>query len=164
KQRSGAAADIGPADHVLEDGVFHIENWLPYEFSLVAGRVSSMLARMYQERFKLSVVGWRVLAMVNSAAPITAKEVGARTTMTPVNVSRAVAQLAQLGMIKRTKDPADNRQVLLTPSAKGRAAYAEVLPLAKAIEQELLAELTPAERAVLHRTMLVLSQRATTRL
>lgn len=161
KQRASASSET---DHVLEDGVFRIENWLPYEFSVVAGRVSATLARMYQERFSLSVVGWRVLAMVNSAAPITAKAVGERTAMSAVNVSRAVAQLAQLGMLKRTKNPVDNREVFLSPSPKGRAAYLQVVPLARAIEDELLADLSPEQRTQLHETMLLLSQRAATRL
>lgn len=149
---------------VLEDGVFRIENWLPYEFSFVANRVSSMLARMYQERFKLSVTGWRVLAILNDEAPLSAKQVAERTAMSAVNVSRAVAHLAKLGMVSRSTNAEDYRQVMLSPSKKGQAAYFEVLPLAIAIETEVLQGMHAADLDVLRQTMMRLSQNAASRL
>jgi DNA-binding MarR family transcriptional regulator len=151
-------------DQVLEDGVFRLENWLPFEFSFVANRVSSMLARMYQERYGLSVVGWRVLGVLNNESPLSAKQVSERTAMNAVNVSRAVAHLATLGMVRRGSNARDYRQVLLSPSRKGRAAYREVVPLAIAIEEELLRGMTGAQRELLVQAMGVLSRNAAARL
>lgn len=151
-------------DHVLEDGVFRLENWLPFEFSFVANRVSSTLARMYKERYGLSVVGWRVLAVLNSESPLSAKQVSERTAMNAVNVSRAVAHLATLGMVRRGSNARDYRQVLLSPSKKGLAAYREVVPLAIAIEEELLRGMQGAERELLVQAMRILSRNAAARL
>jgi len=151
-------------DHVLEDGVFRLENWLPYEFSRIANRVASMLARMVTERFRLSLNAWRVLAVLNNEFPLSAKQVAARTMLSPVNVSRALSQLDKLGMIKRSSNAADYRQVMLTPSKKGQAAYHEVVPLSMAIEKELLAGLKGTELAALRKLMASLSDSAATRL
>ena len=101
KKMPGAKAQSNNAreheDHVLEDGVFRLENWLPYEFSRIANRVASMLARMVTERFGLSLNAWRVLAVLNNEFPLSAKQVAARTMLSPVNVSRALSQLDELG-------------------------------------------------------------------
>lgn len=139
--------------HSLADGVFHLENWLPYEFSFVANRVSAMLQRMYGQRFGLSVVGWRVLAILNNASPLSAKEVAERSAMSPVNVSRAVAHLMLRGMVRRIPDKRDTRKVMLSPSAKGASAYRLVLPLAEAIEDEILGKLSAKERSALRQMM-----------
>jgi len=157
-------SDEPPEDHVLEDGVFRLEDWLPFEFSFVANRVSSMLARMYKERFKLSVVGWRVLAILNNESPLSAKQVAERSAMNAVNVSRAVAHLDRLGMVRRSSNAHDYRQVLLSPSKKGRLAYQQVLPLANAIEAELLQGMPDAQRRLLHQTMQTLARNAAARL
>ncbi len=159
-----AALDEPTEGHVLEDGVFRVENWLPYEFSVVANRVSSTLARMYKERFKLSVVGWRVLCILNNESPLSAKQVAERTVMNAVNVSRAVAHLDTLGMVKRSTNAQDFRQVMLSPSRKGQAAYRQVLPLAMAIERELLQGMSNSDLRILRGVMGRLSRTAATRL
>jgi len=123
-----------------------------------------MLARMYTERFKLSVNAWRVLAVLNNEAPLSAKQVAERTAMKPVNVSRALAQLDRLAMVKRGANRADYRQVLLTPSKKGQAAYREVVPLAIAIEEELLQGMKKSEVEVLRRAVIALASTAAERL
>ena len=166
KQRvaNGSGQEEAPDQHALEDGVFRIENWLPYEFSLVANRVSSTLERMYKERYGLSVVGWRVLAILNNESPLSAKQVTERTAMNAVNVSRAVAHLAGLGMVKRSTNAQDYRQVMLSPSKKGQAAYQQVLPLAVAIEQELLQGMNKADVERLRETVVALARSAASRL
>lgn len=159
-----AGKDAGNGEQVLEDGVFRLQNFLPYEFSLVANRVSSMLSRMYAERFNLSVNAWRVLAVLNNEAPLSAKQVAERIAMSAVNVSRAVAQLDKLGMVKRGANSADYRQVMLTPSKKGQTAYREVVPLAMAIENELLQGMKKGEIEGLRKTMIALARCAAERL
>ncbi len=165
KQRlAGNDGEEAGDKHTLEDGVFRLENWLPYEFSLVANRVSAMLARMYKERYGLSVVGWRVLAILNNESPLSAKKVAERTAMNAVNVSRAVAHLADLGMVRRSTNAQDYRQVMLSPSKKGQSAYQQVIPLAMAIEQELLQGMKRADIETLRQTAIALSGRAALRL
>lgn len=162
---TGALVQVGaPEQHALEDGVFRIENWLPYEFSLVANRVSSTLARMYKERYGLSVVGWRILAILNNEAPLSAKQVSERTDLNAVNVSRAVAHLAELGMVRRSTNAQDYRQVILRPSKKGEAAYRHVVPLAVAIEKELLQDMKSADIESLRQTVVALARAAANRL
>ncbi|HKV00145.1 MAG TPA: MarR family transcriptional regulator [Vineibacter sp.] len=125
--------------------------WLPYRCSVIANRVSACLERMYGERFGLSVPGWRVMAVLGRYAPLSAKEVAVATAMDQVQITRTLTHLASVGLISRRTDPADRRRIVLKLSRKGQSAYAEIVPLAQAIEDALLADLSANERAALAR-------------
>lgn len=142
-------------------GIFRLEDWLPYDFSLVANRVSAMLAKAYAERFRLSVTGWRIVGVLANFQPLSAKQLAERTAMNQVNITRAIRVLLRLGMVRRTIDREDRRRVVLRLSDRGVAAYREVIPLAIGIQAELLEGLNTQERATLKRLVHLLSQRAT---
>jgi DNA-binding MarR family transcriptional regulator len=120
-------------------------DWIPYRCSVISNRVSACLQSMYGERFQLSVPGWRLMFVLGRDAPLSAKEVGERTAMDQVQVTRAITQMASVGLVSRRVDPADRRRVILRLSRKGMEAYGEIAPLAKRIEQQIIAPLTPAE-------------------
>lgn len=144
---SAAAAD---AEFDAVDGeVLDLRNWIPYRCSAVANRVSTCLQSMYEERFALTVPGWRVMATLGRYAPLSAKEVADHTAMDQVQVTRAINHMAALGLVSRRTDTADRRRIVLRLSKKGLAAYREIAPLALSIERALLADFTKAEQAQL---------------
>ena len=146
---------------VLEDGVFMIEDWLPYEFSFVANRVSSTLSEMYGQRYGFSVTGWRVVAALGTHPNISAKELAELIGMDQVSITRAVGKLSGSGMVLRRGDTGDRRRVNLQLSAKGKAAYEDVLPLAQRIEEVLVESLSEAQKKSLKGTMKLMVARAT---
>jgi|BarGraIncu00222A_1022003.scaffolds.fasta_scaffold06986_2 DNA-binding MarR family transcriptional regulator len=145
-------------DHRLEQApstahpaALNLREWLPYRCSVIANRVSACLEGMYSERFGLSVPGWRIMAVLGHNEPLSAKEVAHATAMDQVQVTRALSQMASVGLISRRTDASDRRRVVLRLSRKGQSAYAEIIPLAKAIEEALLADLTSTEHTWLMR-------------
>ena len=139
---------------------FDPERWLPHKFSFVANRVSATLAHMYAERFGMSVIGWRVVAVLGRHAPLSGKELAERLGIDQVSVTRALAQLMSLRLVSRRTDPADRRKAALRLTTTGRAAYEEVVPLALAIESALIKKLSGQEIELLQRTMTKLVERA----
>jgi DNA-binding MarR family transcriptional regulator len=119
--------------------------WIPYRCSVIANRVSACLQSMYGERFQLSVPGWRVMFVLGQHSPLAAKEVGQRTAMDQVQVTRAINQMASVGLISRRVDPADRRRVVLRLSKRGLEAYSEIVPLALKIEAAIVSSLQPSE-------------------
>ena len=115
---------------------------------------------MYGERFQLSVPGWRVMAVLGQHAPLSAKEVGVRTAMDQVQVTRAINQMASVNLISRRVDASDRRRVVLRLSRKGEEAYAEIVPLAERIEREIMAVFNDAEVEQLRSLMGRLRMRA----
>jgi DNA-binding MarR family transcriptional regulator len=126
-----------------------LDRFLPYRLSVLSNRVSDAIARQYSDRFDLSIPEWRVMAVLGGAPDLSAREVAERTAMDKVQVSRAVESLVRARRVARTADAADGRIQRLALTAKGRAIYDEVVPLALHLEEMFLSALTPAERAQL---------------
>lgn len=118
-----------------------LAQFLPYRLSLIANRVSRQLARLYAERFDLSIAQWRVLAVLAAEDDVGADHVCRMTAMDKVAVSRAVSRLVARRYVRRRRDSADRRRVLLSLSATGRRVYAQIVPLARAYETQLVSRL-----------------------
>jgi DNA-binding MarR family transcriptional regulator len=137
-----------------------LDRFLPYRLSVLTNRVSNAIARHYSERFDLSSTEWRVMAVLGHTSGLSSREVALRTEMDKVQVSRAVARLMRRKRVQKQTDTADGRVTRLSLSARGRAIYDEIVPLALALEEQFLAALAPRERAALDRLIAKLSQEA----
>jgi DNA-binding MarR family transcriptional regulator len=114
-----------------------LERFLPYRLSVLANRVSGGLARIYAQRFDMTVPEWRVFAVLGRFAGLTAGEIADRAAMDKVTVSRAVARLEKAGRLVRQVDPGDRRRHALAFTPEGARIYSEIVPLAQAYEAEL---------------------------
>ncbi|HEY1140390.1 MAG TPA: MarR family transcriptional regulator [Lysobacter sp.] len=130
-----------------------LENFLPYRLSVLSNRVSAAIARVYSERFGLSITEWRVMAVLGRYAGLSANEVAQRTAMDKVAVSRAVARLLESGRLERQMHDDDRRRSVLRLSEAGYLIYDQIAPLALAFERRLLGDLLETERALLFRLL-----------
>ena len=133
--------------------VLELDRFLPYRLSVLSNRISQDIARLYAQRFALSVTEWRVLAVLGRYPELSASEVAERTAMDKVAVSRAVASLIRDGRLKRRTHGEDRRRSVLSLSAKGYKIHDEVAPMALRYEHELLAALDEKERRALARIL-----------
>lgn len=139
--------------HHLPEGFFAPEDSISYALALVANRVSRILESMYGSRYGLTVVGWRVLAILQNRAPLSAKELAELTAMGQVAISRALDQLVRKKLVSRRTDAADRRRVVLSLTNKGETVYNEILPLSYAADRALLSALSDREACVLRALM-----------
>jgi DNA-binding MarR family transcriptional regulator len=123
-----------------------LEKFLPYRLSVLSNRISSGIARTYEERFGLGVTEWRVIAILGRYPGITATEVAERAAMDKVAVSRAVSRLLDQERLERHENDGDRRAKRLYLSAAGYAVYDAIVPAALEFERELLKALEPEER------------------
>jgi DNA-binding MarR family transcriptional regulator len=142
------------------DITLDLDRFIPYRLSVLTNRVSNAIAQEYSERFGLSIPEWRVMAVLGGVSGLSAREVAARTEMDKVQVSRAVANLMHDKRVQRQTDEADARVTRLSLSAKGKAIYDEIVPLALDLEAQFLDALTPGERASLDRLLTKLAAQA----
>ncbi|TXI50959.1 MAG: MarR family transcriptional regulator [Lysobacter sp.] len=140
-----SARHVAPSEHRALD----LERFLPYRLSVLSNRVSQSIAQGYAERFGIGITEWRVIAVLGRDTELSANEVAERTAMDKVAVSRAVARLLERGLLQRDTHGDDRRRSVLALSEAGYAVYDEVVPVARAYEQRLLAPLDDAERAML---------------
>jgi DNA-binding MarR family transcriptional regulator len=137
-----------------------LEHFLPYRLSVLSNRVSDAIARQYSDRFGLSIPEWRVMAVLGGSSGLSARDVAERTAMDKVQVSRAVEALVRARRVARTADAEDGRISRLALTARGRAIYNDVAPLALHLEEVLLSALKPEERRQLDALMAKLSRQA----
>ena len=129
--------------------------FVPYQLSIASNAVSDRIARQYQVRFGLKIPEWRLMAVLGQSAAegtltaLTQRDLVAATIMDKVTVSRATAAQVERGLIGRAPSESDGRSHLLTLTEAGRSLYAEIAPVALAMESEILKGLSTKERALL---------------
>lgn len=154
---SGAARASGSA---RAQRSLDLESFVPYRLSVLTNRVSNAIAREYSHRFGLSIPEWRVMAVLGGTPGLSARDVAARTEMDKVQVSRAVASLMRDKRVHRQTDGADGRVTRLSLTAKGRAIYDEIVPLALRLESQFLEVLGVDERGRFEALLTKLSRHA----
>jgi len=127
------------------DDALELGRFLPYRLSVVSNLVSKAFARRYETAFGLSIPEWRVMAVLGRYAPASSADICTRTAMDKAKVSRAVARLVSTGLVSRKDNPLDQRQNMLALSRKGRGVYQQIIPLARAMEREVLESLSAEE-------------------
>ncbi|HEY6964220.1 MAG TPA: MarR family winged helix-turn-helix transcriptional regulator, partial [Erythrobacter sp.] len=141
------------SDAAGDDGAGELAGFLPYQLSVTSNAVSSLIAERYRKRFALKIPEWRVMAVLGDGGAgggaMTQRALTAATVMDKVAVNRAARVLEERGLIARVPNPGDGRSHLLALTAEGRAIHAEVMPLARATERELLGGFDGAQEAAL---------------
>ncbi len=127
------------------DNELILEDFLPYRLAILSHTVSSLIARVYDKRFGLTIPEWRVIAIVGRFPGLSAVEVAERTMLDKVAISRAVTKLIKANRIEREFADADRRRSILTLSEEGRKVHDEVAPLALEMEQDLLHGLSDSQ-------------------
>ena len=138
---------------------FSLDGFLPYKLSLVSQSVSRMIAQEYENKFGLSMTQWRVLVIICNSPPLTANDIGAKSLLDKMTISRAVKSLRERSMINAKLVETDGRKRLLSVTALGRQIYEDVLPIALSYENELLNSITDSERETLEKILEKLLQK-----
>jgi DNA-binding MarR family transcriptional regulator len=131
---------------------FDLNSFLPYQLAVAAARVSKGFAALYQSEFGLSIPEWRVLAHLSQSGTVSVREIQAKVDMDKSKVSRAASRLESTGLIAKRAHPTDKRLLEMTLTDKGRALMARIVPIAKAYEARVMADLGaggPSFRATL---------------
>ncbi|MDH3532105.1 MAG: MarR family transcriptional regulator [Gammaproteobacteria bacterium] len=130
-----------------------LEDFLPYRLSVLSHTISTTIAKVYEQRFGLSIPEWRVIAILGRFPGLSAVEVADRTMMDKVAVSRAVTRLIKNGRIDRQFADADRRRSILNLSDAGRQVHNEVAPLALAFEHDLLQDISAEDYEKFNRVL-----------
>ena len=115
-----------------------LDAFLPFRLSVVSNVVSDAIASPYQALFGLRIPEWRLVAVIAESDGLSQQQLGQRTRMDKVTVSRAAIALAERGLIARRGNPADQRSHLLSLTPDGRALYEQVAPKALEMEARIL--------------------------
>lgn len=126
-----------------------LERFLPYRLNRISAEVSLKFRAVYGPNHDLTVPEWRVLATLAEFGTMTAKAIGAHSSMHKTKVSRAVRALEERRWLSRRGSEQDRREESLSLTGPGLRAYGEIVPRALAFEAEVLAALGPDAEGLL---------------
>ncbi|MXP13422.1 MarR family transcriptional regulator [Altererythrobacter confluentis] len=129
--------------------VLVLSEFLPYQISITSNAISNRIAEVYRSQFGLKVTEWRVMAVLGDTGALTQRELTSLTLMDKVAVNRACKVLEQRGLASRKPNTSDGRSHLLALTDAGVAMHDRIVPLAREVEQRLLAPLSAQERQTL---------------
>jgi len=149
------------SDSKTQAADFELEHFLPYRLSLLTNTISQGIARSYSREHDISVIEWRVMAVLGRYSGLTASDIVERTAMDKVAISRAVKSLMEKGLLERKTDRGDRRRRrLIITRDRGQKVLQKIVPEAQGYEQFLLQSLTAAELENLNRMISILLESA----
>lgn len=99
-----------------------------------------------------------LLTALAQGADLSQQELASQLGVAPSLVVALADHLEGLGAVSRQRDRADRRRQVLTLTDHGRALLAECAATATELDADLLADLTPAQRAALADTLAALAR------
>lgn len=118
------------------------------------GRLATIGARLTAQHMPLEARSdFAVLASLDEYGPLSQAELGRVLGLDRNNVNGIVVRLDARAQITRTPDPDDRRRNIVSITAAGRSRFATLRKSAAEVQDELLAELEPAERNALIRLL-----------
>ena len=130
-----------------------LEMWIGYRFGLIATRIGAVAAQQYIARHKLTTSLWRALAVVARFEPMSATSLSEHSRLDPPKVSRAIDGLVERKLVLRRIDKSDERKVVLTVTARGRAIFDDVAAYVTVLETGVLSALSATEEQALWRIL-----------
>ena len=137
------------ANENKQQALLTLERYLPYRLSILSNKVSTLVAKSYQDKFALSITEWRIMAVLGEYSGISADEISAKTQIEKSLISRAISKLLKRKLIERSLSVEDKRRSEISLSETGYAVYSEIVPVSLDYEQSLLAALSEHEQVLL---------------
>ncbi|WP_121119856.1 MarR family winged helix-turn-helix transcriptional regulator [Croceibacterium ferulae] len=132
-----------------------LQQTLPERLMLASSSVSGRISREYKTRFGVSVIEWRVIAVLYEYGPLTQTELTDRTLMGKVAIHQACKLLEERHLINRSPNACDRRSHLVDLSMAGQDLYQRIMPVVADISRRIMGVLTVEEqchfRAMLER-------------
>ena len=128
---------------------FDLEHYLPYQFTVIAARLSAALAEQYKSQFGISIAEWRVLLNVGYSKDLSVRDIEQRVSLEKSKVSRAASKLQTKGYLIKHIDDGDRRLLKLALTPKGSALLQELSPIADTYQAKLLGQLGPQKDSLI---------------
>lgn len=126
-----------------------IRELLSYRIHRLANALSRGAALRYRREFDVSLMEWRILALLGAFAPMTLKRLARESGLDKSQASRAVAGLAARGLVLRLPGDGDAREVALRLSPDGERVQQGLMRAARERDAAFRAVLTGPEAAML---------------
>jgi DNA-binding MarR family transcriptional regulator len=128
-----------------------------YRIHATAGPV---VVRMCEQEYGITRREWRVLSCLADVEGVLSSELAERAMLDRARTSRTLTRLTDKKLVRREPRPSDRREVHVFLTDEGRRLYGEVFPRVAAIQRELLAPFSAAQRAQFSELLALLQTQA----
>jgi DNA-binding MarR family transcriptional regulator len=101
----------------------------------------------------LGIAEWRVLAVLASSGSQRQTDLSELTSIETSTLSRVVTRLIRAGLVSRSRNARNSREVVVRLTAPGTKAVAEMTPVAVDLEAQAIRDLPRRELAVVKRAL-----------
>lgn len=138
-----------PGDGATAEGgggrTLNLQNSPSFHLVVTANRFTRAAARLYQKRFGIGAMEWRMLVMLTQEPGAGVARAVEVIGIDKAAVSRALARLEEKGLAEGKARPGDPRRRAWRLTDAGRALHEEMLALALARQERMLAGLSRGE-------------------
>jgi len=137
---------------VKTDQISTYTEYVTYRICQLSAKLNVQATRLLRD-CGLSVVHWRMLAVIHYSAPVTSATLVKAIAMDAGQFSRNLKSLINEGLIKSRVDKDDNRRQLLTLTSEGVARYNLAVPVMKNRRETLMSEVSNADKEAFFRVL-----------
>ena len=131
----------------------NLSEYLPY----LINRVGFALVERFSEGALadrgLTIAMWRVLAALSNNGALRQIDLSNLTSIEVSTLSRLVTRLVRMGLVTRTRNSTNSREVAVELTAKGRTVVAQMIPIAQELEETAARGLPKSDLAVVKRSL-----------
>ena len=125
-----------------------LQQFLTFRLARLQARLNVQASRVLSEHAGLTLMQWRVLALAGSMGPHSSSALARAAAIDKGLFSRNLKSLIDAGLAQTKADKTDQRQQVVTLTAKGRALHEHTLPVMQARQAFLLDQLSRREQDV----------------
>lgn len=115
--------------------ILKLDDYVPYLVNRVGAALVDRFTEEVLARHRLTIDMWRVLAALSDHGRRRQVDLAGMTSIEASTVSRLVTRLVNRGLAIRVRSRANNREVLVQLSAKGKRLVGKLIPLALDLER-----------------------------
>jgi DNA-binding MarR family transcriptional regulator len=131
-----------------------LANYFPYLINRLGVALVDRFTRDALRAKHLSIGTWRLLAATANQDGVRQVDLARLTSIEVSTVSRLVTRLVQLGLVARSRSLKSSREVIVRVTPKGRVLFAELFPIATALQKTATRGLTNKELAIAKHVLL----------
>lgn len=118
-----------------------VADLLTYRVLRLSNTFGLYASRRYRDQIGITLPEWRVMSIVASWEPTTAREVSRVLATDKAWVGLSMERLRRRGYVQRATDAKDARRMLVTLTARGRQVHDAILAIARRRQRRLLSVL-----------------------
>ncbi len=130
-----------------EPSLYVLESLVTYRLTRIADTLLRAAGQVYRARHGVTLTELRLLATLGRHQALSVNEASRLAGIDKAWVSRSVAALVKRKLVTRRPHPSDSRVVLLSLTAQGKTKVQQMVPMAVARNEHLLAGLSKKERS-----------------